>query len=308
MLAIAKSVGANGVNDQKDVEVIQTLLNMTPVAQGGANPVLDLDGWNGSITERAIRAFQMRQFKEADGRVDAGKRTIAALNVFAVGPGSRAVPLPDMEPRLLAMASIPLCRKWIQSALGHINAAISAGGDLAGLPDFARNAFAFHFKLPGTLAKGAVLARLQIIKRNFDGSERTINAANTNFINVSRKQASIDLQGRNPAPAYVPQRRHISFTPFFHAFVTPFPSRPGLDWAGRGEGPKCRAAMVIHETIHFVDPLAQFDIYEHGPRYASMGVDTAVHCASSYPSFGAHVDESSTAPHGPLYGAGRIQD
>ena len=146
MLTIAKSVGVNGINDQKDVEVVQTLLNMTPVAQGGANPVLDLDGFNGKNTERAIHAFQTRQFKEADGRVDPGKRTITALNAAALGPGARPAPLPDMEPRLLAMASIPHCRKWIQSALKHANAAIAAGGDLSGLPEFARNAFAFHFK------------------------------------------------------------------------------------------------------------------------------------------------------------------
>ena len=66
--------------------------------------------------------------------------------------------------------------------------------------------------------------------------------------------------------------------------------------------------MVVHETIHLVDSGAQFDIYEHGPKYATMSVNTAVHCASSYPSFGAHVDELNTSPHGPLYGAGRIQD
>jgi hypothetical protein len=306
MIAIAKSVGSNGANDQKDVEAVQTLLNMVPIANGGANPVLDLDGWSGKNTEAAIRAFQMRQFKEADGRVDPGKRTIAALNTLASAPGARSTPLPDMDPRALAMLSIPLCRKWIASALVHVNAGIAAGGSLAGLPLFARNAFSFHFKLPGTMSNAVVLGHLRTIKGNYEASQRTLNAADTHFVSVSRKQASIDLQSSQGAPAYVPQRRHISFTPFFHAF-NDIP-RPGLDWTGHGEGPKCRAAMVIHESIHLVDIGAQFDIYEHGPEYATMSVGRAVHCASSYPSFAAHVDESDASAHGPLYGAGRIRD
>lgn len=306
MITIARSVGSNGINNEKDVEAVQTLLNMVPVAEGGANPVLDLDGWNGKNTERAIRAFQMRQFKEADGRVDPGKRTITALNTLASAPGARSTPLPDMEPRALAMMSVPLCRKWIGSALKHVGDGIAAGGDLSGLTAFARNAFSFHFKLPGTMSKSVVLGHLQTIKRNFEGSERTLNAAGAKFVSVSRKQASIDLNSTLAAPAYVPQRRHISFTPFFH--VLNAASRPGLDWTGRGEGPKCRVAMVIHESIHLVDAGAQFDIYEHGPQYATMAVNSAVHCAASYPSFGAHVDESDASPHGPLYGAGRVTD
>jgi hypothetical protein len=309
LLTISKSVGSGGVNIEKDVETVQTLLNMVPIAHGGANPVVDIDGWNGRQTERAIRAFQMRQFKQADGRVDPGKRTINQLNTLAAAPGARTTPPPDMEPRLLAMTSIPLCRQWIGAALKQVNDGIAAGGDLSGLPTFARNAFSFHFKLPGTLAQSVVLAHLQTIKRNFEASDRTVLAAHTHFKSVSRKQTSIDLQSNMGAPAYVPQRRHISFTPFFHTFNPT--ARPGLDWTEQGEGPKCRAAMVVHETIHLVDGAAQFDIYEHGPEYATMPVGRAVHCASSYPSFGAQVDpadiEFNTSPAGPLYGAGRIQ-
>lgn len=310
MLAIAKSVGSNGANNEKDVETVQTLLNMVPIAEGGASPLLDLDGWNGKNTERAIRAFQVRQFKQGDGRVDPGKRTMVALNTLSSAPGARTTPLPDMEPRALAMLSIPLCRKWIAAAIKHIDAGIAGNGNLSGLPTVARNAFAFHFKLPGAMSNAVVLGHLRTIKRNFEGAERTLLAANTHFVSVSRRRASIDLGSTQGAPAYVPQRRHICFTPFFHAFNAA--PRPGLDWTGHGEGPKCRAAMVIHEAIHLVDAAAQFDIYEHGPQYATMPVSTAIHCASSYPSFGAQVDPSDVefnmAPHGPLYGAGRISD
>jgi hypothetical protein len=112
---------------------------------------------------------------------------------------------------------------------------------------------------------------------------------------------------RHDAPGYTMQTppRRICWSPLFHARRG---AKPGYDWTGAVYGPKCRAAMVLHEPIHFVDTQADFDTYEWGPEYATLTADRAVHNASAYPSFAAHVAERSALPLGPRYGAGRPAD
>ena len=33
--------------------------------------------------------------------------------------------------------------------------------------------------------------------------------------------------------------------------------------------------MVLHEPVHFVDPLGNFDTYEHGPEYIGLPASRA---------------------------------
>lgn len=304
---IAGSVGVNGRNDESDTLTVQTLLNQVPAMQGGAEPVLDLDGWCGNKTVAAIRKFQQRQFNSQDGLVEPGKRTIQKLNALATAPGARPVPAPDMDPKTLAMQSAPQVTRWITAALKEINEVIAGGGALAGRPAYAQAAFAAHFKLTDRFSANYLLKLLATVKSNYEAAQRTVNNGAAIYRSVSRKQMSIDMGGQT-APAYVPNRQRICFTPEFHVFLDDYPARPGMDWSGQGWGPKCRAAMVLHETIHYVDPQAQFDIYEHDQVYQTMIAEVAIHDPSSYPSFAAHIEERSPLPMGPLYGAGRPRD
>jgi hypothetical protein len=58
-------------------------------------------------------------------------------------------------------------------------------------------------------------------------------------------------------------------------------------------GPMCRAAMVLHEAVHLVDPRSgEPDIHVSEwdePRFSSLSSDQAVHNPSSYASFAGQV-------------------
>jgi hypothetical protein len=77
LATIGGSVGRGGKNSAADVLTVQRLLN-----RGGAT--LMEDGDCGSLTVRAIEAFQKATFGSADGRVDPDGRTMAALTGRAV--------------------------------------------------------------------------------------------------------------------------------------------------------------------------------------------------------------------------------
>lgn len=312
MADITASVGSNGANHDKDVDEVQTLLDVIPVSAGGPEPQIDIDGWCGKNTNAAILNFQrVQNLPVKDGRVDPGKSTIKRLNELASGPGTRTVALPDMDPAQLALQSVPEANLWGSAGLRSIQAMLKRvrdTGSLAGHDAIELTALAAHFKLTDALGKARLEALLVVVERNFTGGISMLLRGGSAFRSVSRKQMSIDFAGTGDAPAYVMpgNRTRVNFSPLFRVRDTN--RRPGRDWTGQGFGPKCRAAMVLHETIHTCDSRGGLDIYEHSPAYLTMSPDSGVHNAASYPSFGAHVQEKSTLPLGPRYGAGRPGD
>lgn len=306
---IAKSVGSLGVNDDADVLTVQTLLNTVSIAAGGASPVLDLDGWCGKNTNTAISKFQTQQFGFHDGRVDPGKKTITRLNELAAGAGTRPVPTANADPKTTAIGATMQATIWGAAGLKAISDAIAKVNSAAGfasIDSINRTALGAHFKIVSTMTKAQQLLLLGIVQKNFTEALTTIAGAATVYRTVSRRQMNLDMQGKGEVPGYTFVKQRICYSEIFHPRTTG--PRPGRDWAGDGFGPKCLAAMVLHEPVHFVDTLANFDTYEHGPEYAALRAERAVHNASSYPSFAAHVQERSTLPLGPRYGAGRPAD
>jgi hypothetical protein len=88
--SITAPVGRLGaLNLMSDVKVVQELLNQVPMASGGPNLKLIVNGNCGTDTNDAIQCFQMRHFgfSGADGRVDPGGPTLKKLNEFDT-PGS----------------------------------------------------------------------------------------------------------------------------------------------------------------------------------------------------------------------------
>lgn len=309
MADIKASVGSNGVNREDDVTEVQTLLDVVPVAAGGPATPIDIDGWCGKNTNAAILNFQkVQKLGVVDGRVDPSKNTIKRLNELASGPGARTVAPPDLDPAQLALQSIQQSSIWANAGLSSIltiRQKVRNSGVLAGHDSIELTALAAHFRLNDTLGKAKLDALLDVVEKNFRAALGVLGRGPTMFRSVSRKQMNIDFRGAEGSPAYVMpgNRTRINFSPLFR--VRSSGPRPGRDWTGDGWGPKCRAAMVLHETIHTTDSRGGHDIYEHLPGYLTMSAEVGVHNAASYPSYGAHVFERSALPLGPRYGAGR---
>src|SRR5262249_10153251 len=119
--------------------------------------------------------------------------------------------------------------------------------------------------------------RVRRIIRTYGRVRKGLDASARRFPSVSVDEA----RGSFPGPQAVPPasaiyRRRIYFTPAFPAF-----------------GPRCRAAMVLHEAVHVFDPLSgQPDIHISEwdePRFSSLTPDQAIHNPSAYASFAAQV-------------------
>lgn len=98
-MSIHHSVGAGGTNSPNDVRVIQRLLNdQSHPSYPPAN--LSVDGLVGPKTIGAIRAYQSAVVRAGvDGRVDPGRKTIAALLQHASPFGApNAAPEPTPTP------------------------------------------------------------------------------------------------------------------------------------------------------------------------------------------------------------------
>ncbi len=312
MADIAHSVGLHARNDDTDVIIVQRLLNAVPVPKGGANPLLQIDGWCGRTTIAAIVRFQTIQLKGvSDGNIEPGHGTIKALNARATEAGARTVPDPDPDPSTQARQDAAQASIWGmagQAAISGVIKFVEQTGGVSGFDTIVEAALAAHFHITSTTPRAEALRLLGIIRRNFNAD--LVELSNGfHFHSVQRREMHTDFAGAvvKEAPGYTPftSPHRICWSPLFHPRRGP---KSGFEWTGLGFGPKCRAAMVLHEPIHFVDPHANFDTYEWGPDYAALNADRASHNASSYPSFAAQVAERSTLPQGPRYGAGRPAD
>lgn len=94
---ISASVGFEGVNNARDVKLVQALLNLNPDAIGR---LLSVDGKSGSKTIAAIKKYQVarRITLTPDGRVDPGRKTITRLAQDAVTIPTSPGPAPGAGP------------------------------------------------------------------------------------------------------------------------------------------------------------------------------------------------------------------
>jgi hypothetical protein len=314
MGAIARSVGAGGVNTPADVTEIQQLLNKVPVAKGGAAPPFIVFGTCNSATLAAILRFQNMQVPAfADGRVDPGGPTLAKLNALAAAPG----PVPTPASPTGSAADVARARGIAQTWLTAVEPAItgfifSVSKKLtpAQAPSlaFIEDAFHKHFKLvldaakkdaahPNTKVFNPVTDKtfLPTIRATFRGIQGVvINHSKFELITAATAAAD-DAAG---IAAYVlATGGNIKVSPAFNS-----PAR----------GPNCQAAIVVHEATHVVDGASGADP-AHIPEWATndppisgkvgpgpgatfgkTGYDlqtpeNAIHNAAAYASFAAHV-------------------
>jgi len=83
MKGIVRSVGVNGINQRKDVRIIQTYLNSFSAWKKKIMP-LKVDGIAGNKTYHAIKAFQQQAvgMKNPDGRIDPHGKTFRYLTMY----------------------------------------------------------------------------------------------------------------------------------------------------------------------------------------------------------------------------------
>ncbi len=278
-VTITASVGLNGNNRPADVMAIQKALNDIPASAGGANPKLVPDGQSGSKTRAAILHFQQVHLGlTKDSKVDPGGATLREMNGI-LDPNVLAA-----DPKALAMTDMVISNIWANFALAAL------GGQLVGNTAAALET---HFHLSkGKLPKAVYL---QIIRTNYTRVISIFGKAAQVFRSRTDAQAvsdrGVDDDG-TPFPAYTFFQGSVNFTTSFKPF-------DGTD----GFGPMCRAAMVLHEPVHFVDQLANRanDFYEHGLPYPNITPEQAVHNPSSYVCFAEQVTFGSDV----RFGAGK---
>ncbi len=183
-ISISRPVGQGGANAPADVRVIQQALNRVCEADGGPSPLLLPDSIAGPKTCAAISKFQTRQIGFADGRVDPGKRTIAALNRLGASPfRAQAVTAPQPgaggkggasggpgfsvtyeNMRRVYLDLVPAAHSCVFAALAAI--AASEDGVRRGTPSATpqRKLLDKHFRLN---ANPSAAADLRLIKANF---------------------------------------------------------------------------------------------------------------------------------------------
>ena len=72
--------------------------------------------------------------------------------------------------------------------------------------------------------------------------------------------------------------------------VSPEYRRWGFTGAfNEGRGDELRGAIMIHETVHFVDPKGDDAATEAQPAYDTIAADQAIHNPSTYATFARHV-------------------
>jgi hypothetical protein len=138
-------------------------------------------------------------------------------------------------------------------------------------------------------------------------SRAILEASETFFHGVTDDEARVVFPSPTHAdipPAYAIFGRGIYFTPRFEPYVAS---------SGRGFGPLCRAAMVLHESVHVVDRLSGHPAVHVSewdePRFSAQHVLESIHNPSAYASFAAQIHEARIDwPRDVRYGAGRRAD
>jgi peptidoglycan hydrolase-like protein with peptidoglycan-binding domain len=243
------------------------------------------DGLFGSETFTAVQGFQRQVFPSSpgawDGRV--GKNTLAEMDQRLPKAGPPPGPQPvtmsalaerDKATSLLwagaALQSLATARAFFQTG------GVVRPGQFQPPPlRIALQALETHFRFSTAPQK---LATIDFIISVYRKAMHVLGASSQFFIDDTTSQEAL-----NGTPAHVPfGKGKVNFTPAFRE-RTP---------QGAGFGPKCRAAMVLHEPVHIVDhpqaSLADNHVHENSADYARKPARNQIHNAHSYACFAQH--------------------
>jgi peptidoglycan hydrolase-like protein with peptidoglycan-binding domain len=254
----------------------------------------------GQQTSAAVRACEARFGLTLDAGI-AGRQVISRLDVnnmllYTVNAGQFGAEL--------ARTDVPLAVGKIASALLALNL-LRAGGLPPTVGPMVDDALLTHFRLlqPGAAAIGNRRARttadLDRIISKFTAIAGVLNNSATTF------EDGIPTNGVKTLAESRTGSNLIRFGP--HYFGAAAPSPPPL---GTATGPHSRAAILLHEGTHAVDPTGQsgaraVHISEFAPGYAVQSTDLSLLNPSSFASFAAHIANNGDPTPRFGLGAGR---
>jgi peptidoglycan hydrolase-like protein with peptidoglycan-binding domain len=299
----APSVKRRPPDDDPDavrrIQIALVNLGMGPMLKsfpnGHNNPP---DGEYGDETVGKVKKFQQTVFPTApaewDGRV--GKKTLQEMD-NRLPRGTSPVNNPIMMSALAekdkatslrwaqaAVQSLGTARAFFASNNGPFNPALQPPPLRIALQALEAH---FHF----STVVGSRVAAIDFISKSYGKAINILANSQNFFIDDTTTQEAL-----NGTPAHVPfGKGKVNFTPAFRE-RTP---------TGDGFGPKCRAAMVLHEPIHITNhPLSstvQTHVHEGDAQYAQNPARFQVNNAHSYACFAQHVFFGSDT----RFGAGR---
>lgn len=295
-ISINASVGNGGSNLPEDVRKIQYALNGIDECDGGSSEWLKPDGLCGSKTKSAILRFQKEnKGLPQDGRIDPNRVTLERINKIFIEYSQFSS---TNSAKMLALKDKDLSREWVKEALDSLTPFKSLSNlyqILTRSPSKVFEALSTHFHL--SFSDPSVLTHLQTIISNYENIIKVFDyKANDVFFSRKNWEAQIYFDPKKGLPpAFVFYNESINFVDSVY--------KP---WNGTdGWGPMCRAAMVLHEAVHYVDKSADVnnDFYEHSNEYLTMTREQAIHNPSSYVCFAQQIIYGITDPK-KMYGAG----
>ncbi|MBI4952418.1 MAG: hypothetical protein HY908_10325 [Myxococcales bacterium] len=201
-----------------------------------------------------------------------------------------AAPANKSPLRLAEEDGKPVVVGWLAAALR----ALAAPDDALTAAALATN-FAWERASPDARAHG--LARIAEVYRAVRG---IVLGSHKHFAATTRPACEALFRTRDIPPAYAIYGDRVYFTPAFAPFDPA---------TGRGFGPLCRAAMVLHEAVHLVDPRSGEEAVHVSewdePRFSSLDPAAQLSNPSAYASFAAQVHERALVwPREARFGAG----
>lgn len=177
-------------------------------------------------------------------------------------------------PRIAAEEAKPLASFWLEHALAILGSALRGfepdpPADIRislGLETVRR-----HFHTDRRDPSLDEAAAVKLIEKNFQVMRRSLSASGSIFISADDETASRNTRGYFGSgmivAAYAYTQKSISFTSHF----------PSL-------GPKCKAAVIIHQLAHFIDPKMR-DQSCGGIIYDLSDFETSLFNVHCYPNF-----------------------
>jgi len=185
--------------------------------------------------------------------------------------GSDALP----DPRSAALSAVPIAMEWVRYAINMLSFAQHAAVAKSPQDPMGRLALKLirrHFhthRLTGPITE---VNAIQSLRPRFEDIRRFLSASDAIFISADDETAADNTRGYFGSDltvaAYAYSRDSIAFTSQF----------PPL-------GPRCKAAVIIHQLAHYIDSRVTDSTGVSGAAYDALRFETAllnVHC---YPNF-----------------------
>jgi hypothetical protein len=180
-----------------------------------------------------------------------------------------------VDPRSAADAAKPLALNWLSNAVDMLYLAgsyIETGQPTDPRTRIAVESVRRHFHTDKRRRPISELEAVKLVEANFRTMLRYLNLSDTIFQSVDDETASKNTRGyfgsEFTVAAYTYSMKAIFFTSDF----------PPI-------GPKCKAAVIIHQLAHFIDSRIRDIAGNSGPAYDRLDFDTALFNVHCYPNF-----------------------